>query len=133
MRVVLDTNVLLSRILRPASAPARAVRVAAERGTVLISDALVTELVGVLARPKFAVLVDPQDARAFVQALGGIAERVPLTAHVEACRDPRDDHVLALAVSGAADAIVTGDADLLVLNPFRGIQIVTPQAFVDAE
>ena len=132
MRVVLDTNVLLSRILRPVSSPARAVRLAVERGTVLISDTLVTELVGVLARPKLAALVDPRDARAFVQALGGIAERVTLTAHVEACRDPRDDHILALAVSGAADAIVTGDADLLVLNPFRGIRIVTPQEFIDA-
>ena len=133
MRVVLDTNVLLSRILRPASAPARAVRMAVDHGTVLVSDTLVAELVGVLARPKFAALVDPRDARAFVQALGGIAERVALTAHVEACRDPRDDHILALAVSGRADAIVTGDADLLVLNPFRGIRIVTPHEFVDAE
>ena len=130
-RIVLDTNVLLSRILWPPSMPGRAVVRAVDTGTILVSDALVAELIDVLARPKFAALVDPDDARAFAQALGGIAERVELTAHVAVCRDPQDDHVLALAVSGRADLIVTGDADLLVLDPFRGIPILTPRAFLD--
>ena len=70
-----------------------------ETGTILVSDALVAELIDVLARPIFADLVGPDDARAFAQALGGIAERVEVTAHVAVCRDPQDDHVLALAVA----------------------------------
>ena len=45
---------------------------------------------------------------------------------VQACRDPKDDRILELAVNGNATTVVTGDDDLLVLNPFRGIPIVTP-------
>lgn len=104
---------------------------AARTGTILISDTLITELLEVLARPKFARVVDREDVRAFVQALGGIAERVELTLSVQACRDPNDDHLLALALSGGANVIVTGDEDLLVLSPFRDISIVTPAAFLE--
>ena len=46
------------------------------------------------------------------------------------CRDPTDDKFLELAANGHADLILTGDKDLLVLNPFRGIQIVGPATFV---
>ena len=49
---------------------------------------------------------------------------------MEVCRDPKDDQILELAVSGNADCIVTGDDDLLTLNPFRGIAIITPADFL---
>jgi predicted nucleic acid-binding protein len=50
---------------------------------------------------------------------------------IVACRDPRDDKFLELAVAGTAAALVTGDADLIALDPFRGIPIVTPAAFLE--
>jgi uncharacterized protein len=59
-----------------------------------------------------------------------MAELVSITEHIAACRDPKDDKFLELAVNGKADVIVSGDADLLALNPFRGIPIVPPAAFV---
>jgi predicted nucleic acid-binding protein len=49
---------------------------------------------------------------------------------IRACRDPKDDKFLELAVHGRADLIVTGDQDLHTLNPFRGIAILTPNAFL---
>jgi uncharacterized protein len=55
---------------------------------------------------------------------------IAITERIAACRDPKDDKFLELAVNGRADLIVTGDADLLALDPFRGIPIVTPAAFV---
>ncbi len=58
------------------------------------------------------------------------AEHVPISGRIAACRDPTDDKFLELAVDGQADMIVTGDLDLLVLNPFRGIPIIDPAAFV---
>jgi uncharacterized protein len=58
------------------------------------------------------------------------AELVPIAERIAACRDPTDDKFLELAVNGRADLIVTGDGDLLALNPFRQIPIVTPAAFV---
>ena len=60
------------------------------------------------------------------------AELVPIVERIQACRDPADDKFLELAVNGRADVIVSGDADLRALNPFRGIPIVGPAAFVDA-
>ena len=58
------------------------------------------------------------------------AELVTITERIVACRDPTDDKFLELAVNGHADLIVSGDADLLALNPFRDIPIVTPAVFV---
>ena len=58
------------------------------------------------------------------------AELVTITARIATCRDPTDDKFLELAVNGHAALIVSGDRDLLALNPFRQIPIVTPAAFV---
>jgi len=57
------------------------------------------------------------------------AERVQITERIVACRDPKDDKFLELAATGRADVIVSGDADLLALGPFRGILIVDPAIF----
>ena len=61
----------------------------------------------------------------------GDAEIVDITESVQVCRDPKDGRILELAVNGDADYIVTGDSDLLVLNPFRGIEILRPSDFVE--
>lgn len=50
---------------------------------------------------------------------------------IRACRDPKDDKFLELAIDGRADAIVTGDQDLLVLHPFRGIAVLTPAEYLE--
>lgn len=129
-RVVLDANVLISSILKPTSVPGRAVSHAIHSDLVLISEALIGEVLTVLTRPKFAAFIEPSEARAVVFELIVISATIPVTAHVQVCRDPDDDHVLALALSGEADIIVTGDQDLLILDPFRGVRILTPQAFM---
>jgi uncharacterized protein len=65
-----------------------------------------------------------------LKKLMAAAELVTIAQRVVACRDPTDDKFLELAVNGHADLLVTGDADLLALNPFRDIPIVTPATFV---
>jgi putative PIN family toxin of toxin-antitoxin system len=129
-RVVLDTSVIISRFLCPQSVPGQAVERAKTQATLLVSEETIAELLAVLSRPKFAKYVDPGDASAIAQAIAGIAEIVSVTATVAACRDPDDDKFLALAISGRARVIVTGDDDLLALHPFHGIAIVTPKQFV---
>jgi predicted nucleic acid-binding protein len=57
------------------------------------------------------------------------AELVTISERIAACRDPTDDKFLELAVSGHADLIVSGDADLLALNPFRGIPVLKPALY----
>ena len=95
----------------------------------LKSPATEEQLFEVVARPYFTSLID-LDTRAWLKKLMADAELVTITERIAACRDPTDDKFLELAVSGHADLIVSGDADLLALNPFRGIPIVTPAAFV---
>ncbi|MFQ5953732.1 MAG: putative toxin-antitoxin system toxin component, PIN family [Kiloniellales bacterium] len=129
-RVVLDTNVLVSRLLLPGSIPGRAVRRAADEAQLLVSEATLEELVDVLAKPKFDPYVTIEERQGFVRLLGRIAEMVPINYTVQECRDPRDDKFLEVAVNGEADLIVTGDDDLLALDPFRGIRIRTPAAYL---
>ena len=66
----------------------------------------------------------------FFAALVLTAENVEVNEAITVCRDPKDDKFLELAVSGQASHIISGDADLLVLHPFREVSILTPQAFL---
>ena len=68
--------------------------------------------------------------RDFLQYMQVVLELISVHTDLQICRDPKDDKLLALALDGNADLIVTGDKDLLVLNPFRGIPIITPLAYL---
>jgi len=129
MRVVIDTGVFISAAIKAQTVPNIAVYRAAQRGVLLKSSSTEAELIEVIDRPYLARLIAPA-ARARVLELMALAELVPIVERIAACRDPKDDKFLELAVNGQADVIVSGDADLLVLNPFRGILIVPPATFV---
>jgi len=87
-------------------------------------------LAEVLARDKFAPYVSIDDRQQFLPLLGRVTEMVPVTQNVRACRDPRDDKFLELAVNGDATVLITGDRDLLALDALRGIPIITPAAYL---
>lgn len=131
MRFVLDTNVLVSALLLETSTSRRAFDHALDHGKILLSFPVLAELNEVLSRKQFRKYVDEDDARRFLAALVRVAEWVEVSARITACRDPKDDKFLELAVSGHATHIVTGDHDLLTLNPFQGISVLTPQAFLE--
>lgn len=71
-----------------------------------------------------------EERQDFLRLLVRIAEPVTVSRGVRVCRDPKDDKFLEVAVNGRADLIVSGDDDLLVLDPFRGIPIVTATVYV---
>jgi putative PIN family toxin of toxin-antitoxin system len=129
MRVVLDTNVFISAALKQKSTPGMAALMVERRGTLLKSLLTEQQLFEVLARTYFDALIDAE-ARAWLKKLMASAELVTISERIAACRDPTDDKFLELAINGHADLIVSGDADLLALNPFREIPIVTPAIFV---
>jgi putative PIN family toxin of toxin-antitoxin system len=129
-RIVADTNCLVSRLLLPSTVPSRAVRKAADFGLLLVSEATMDELADVLSRPKFDRYVSMQDRQQFLRLLGRIAEFVTAGYPVRECRDPKDDKFLEVALNGKADLILTGDADLLTLNPWRGIAILSPADYL---
>ena len=128
-RIVVDNNAWIRRLLLPASTPARAVRKAMGTGQLLISQAILEDLAEVLSRPKFDRYVSIEDRQQFIRMLGRVSETVPITYTIRACRDARDDKFLELAVNGNAELILTGDRDLLVLNPFQGIQILSSAVY----
>ena len=129
-RIVVDNNALISRLLLPDSTPGRAVRRAVDEAQLLVSEATLYELADVLARRKFDRYVGVADRQRFLTLLGSVAEMVSITYPIRACRDPKDDKFLEPAVNGSAAAIVSGDRDLLVLNPFHGVAIVSPAAYL---
>jgi putative PIN family toxin of toxin-antitoxin system len=84
-----------------------------------------------LTKPKLDRYLTEQERGLFVSNLLNHAQLVQLPAVIpRICRDPNDDHLLALALAGGATVLVTGDADLLVLHPWQGIHICTPQDFL---
>lgn len=129
-RGVCDTSVVVSAVLLPHSVPRQAFDRLMASGRLLVSEATVAELDEVLRRPKFDKYVSEEQRLEFLAALVREAELTTIVTSIVACRDPKDDKFLELAVSGQATHILTGDTDLLVLNPFRGIAILTPQDFL---
>ncbi len=129
-RFVFDTNIIVSALLYNDSPPRMALIRALNQGTILSSAALVSELRDVLGRRRFDQYVSPAERNIFLRALIRGAELVTVTEPIQVCRDPKDDLILAVAVNGGAASIITGDNDLLVLNPFRNIPIMTPAEFL---
>jgi len=126
-RLVVDTNVFASAIIFPRSVPRRLVDDALDQGVVLFSDVTISELTEVLSRSKFARYVSRRERELFLAQIGSAAEFVPIIRLVRECRDPKDDKFLEVALNGRADVIITGDADLLSLNPWREIQVLSPR------
>ena len=130
MRCVFDTDAIISAMLSRTATPGVALASAYGTGEILVSVPLMRELHDVVSRPKFDRYVTPSERERFLGLLLRDAQLVEITESIRACRDPKDDQVLELAVCGRADWIITGDADLLVLDPFRGIRIVTAADFL---
>jgi putative PIN family toxin of toxin-antitoxin system len=128
---VFDTNTLISRLLTPGGVPAKAVDHALTNGILLVSEDTMNELARVLDRPKFDPYVSRKNRRQFISLLGGVSRLVPIARRVHACRDPNDDMFLDVALNGEAKAIITGDGDLLALDPFHGVRIVKPAEFLE--
>jgi putative PIN family toxin of toxin-antitoxin system len=125
-RVILDTNVLISRMLIPRSTAGRAVSRMLHNAQILVSEATLGELAETLNRDKFDPYVSMTDRQELFNQFARVAEWVPVTTAVRLCRDPKDDRFLELAVDGQAHMIVTGDKDLLALSPFRAVRLLTP-------
>ncbi|MYI87944.1 MAG: putative toxin-antitoxin system toxin component, PIN family [Synechococcus sp. SB0672_bin_10] len=121
---------MISALLFNDSVPGRAFTRALDQGRILVSEALVGELSRVLGRDRFDRYVTREERDAFLGSLIRESDLIATTETVRVCRDPKDDKVLEVAINGKATFIITGDADLLVLNPFRGIEIVTPAQFL---
>lgn len=132
IRAVLDTNVYVAALLSRSGTPARLMRALGDGlFDAVACPRLLAELRGVLARPKIAEHVDAETAAAFVLWLERVAVSVPdpeIIQHVSP--DPDDDYLLALALIGRAQVIVSGDAHLLELHDSTP-RTISPAVFAE--
>lgn len=129
-RVVIDTNVLISGLLSATSTPAQAVDKAVTKAQLVATTETLRELIEKLHSPKFDRYVRRERRDALLERVASLVEIIDVLQPIQGSRDPKDDKFLEATVNGRADLIVTGDKDLLDLNPFRGIAIVTPAAYL---
>lgn len=134
MRVVLDVNVWISALLWP-GVPREIIQLAqANQITIFASEDLFHELETTLKRNKFASKI--QSLGLTVEDLLDASTEVlnfcpNVSINVPQLRDPKDNHILATALSAQAEVLITGDQDLLVLDNFRGIRIMKPTDFLN--
>ncbi|MFA4886340.1 MAG: putative toxin-antitoxin system toxin component, PIN family [Desulfotomaculaceae bacterium] len=134
MRVVLDTNVLISGMLIPGGPPGKIVDLWTENIiTVIVSQALIEEFFDVLLRPKFkraGTVIERQDLLMGLLEMENSVFVFPgVRLHVIE-DDPEDNHVLECALEGKVQYIISGDTHLLALKEFQGIPIVAPAEFI---
>lgn len=135
MRVLLDTNIFISYLLAPKSErPIIQIVQASVRGefTLLLPSQLLTELANkTSAKEYLSQKIKPREFKKFVSLLTKVAVALPkITETLPAVtRDPKDDYLLAVALLGRADYLVTGDRDLLTLKKVGGLQILSPKEF----
>jgi len=129
-RYVFDTNVIISGLFFKRSKPAQAFSAALDSGEILLSRPVLKELMEVLARERFKPYLISEEREQFVIALLRESTFIDIKESIQACRDPGNDKFLELAINGGASCIISGDEDLLILNPFRGIPIIKPAEFL---
>jgi len=134
VRAVIDTNILVRALIKPGGSVGPVLGLLRDgRYEALYSREILEEIVDVLARPrlrdKYSISDDLVESTLKLILLRG--EEVRPRQTLAACRDPKDNKFLEVAVEGKADVIVSGDEDLLVLSPFEGIAIVSPARFLE--
>jgi len=128
---VFDVNALVSAFILESETNARAFDKASSTGRIITSDAIQSELAEVFLRPKFDRYARFDDRLDFLRYFDrqALLWSAPLPV-IRACRDPKDDMFLELAVAASASCIITGDKALQVLDPFRGIRILNAADFI---
>jgi putative PIN family toxin of toxin-antitoxin system len=129
-RFVLDTNVMVDALCFATSFGRRAFDIVRARGEIVYSMATLAELVEVVYRPRLQRYINEEERRRFLRLFRQQGTLISPTVEIRACRDPKDDKFLELAVSADAKLILTRDQALLDLDPFKGIRLQEPQAFI---
>jgi hypothetical protein len=132
MRLILDTNVLLSALLSPLGAPAKLLEAWERKAFTLVAcDALVAELRDVAGRPFFRARLRASAAELLAAGLRDFSAFCQKLPSGPIAPDPKDSYLLALAEAGQAEFLVTGDKELLSLKRHKSTRIVTPAAMID--
>lgn len=129
-RIVCDTNVIISAALSAHSIPRKVINTIKDRSILLVSEETTRELKDVLMRNKFDRYLSRQERIDFLKSFFSDSEYTRVHSIVTDCSDPKDYKFLELAIDGDATHIISGDSDLLEMNPFGRIKIITPSDFL---
>lgn len=127
---VADANVIISASIFSSLKPTLALQRILSSGTLAFSEEVLQEYAETLSRNKFDKYISIAKRLNFLQQLTANGTLIVIENKIRACRDPKDDKYLELALACNASCIVTGDDDLLVLHPFKNIPILTPADFL---
>lgn len=133
IRAVIDTNILIRALIKPAGTVGPIVlRLARGDFTLVYSRALLEELIEKITLPRIRDKYDLTDDRlsTFFNLIVAEGELVEPVRRIAICRDPDDDKVIEAALAGDALYVVTGDDDLLTLEQFESVQFITPREFL---
>lgn len=128
---VFDTNILISANLSPGSVNRKAYDRAREVGVPIYSSDTFAEFAETLMRSKFDKYISTEKRLQAISAFEKKGQLVEVTIKVDICPDPKDNKFLELAIESGASCIITGDKDLLVLNPFEEVPILTAAEFLN--
>lgn len=133
-KIVIDTNLLISAVLFPNSLPAKAVDEAMNYWEIIVSESTLNEFLEVISRKKFdKYFVDrPNGKQIFIENFMQSSVIVEPTETITDCKDPKDNQFLEIAISANARILVTGDhKDLITMNSYRGLEILTAREFLE--
>lgn len=130
LRVVVDTNVVVSAALFADSTPARCARHILRHGRMIVSEDILEEYIEVLSRPRLRRYIEEDLRDSLLESIAINSDLIEPGNPARLCRDPRDDKFLAAAIQGNASCLLTGDSDLLELNGIQGLQILDPATFL---
>lgn len=129
-KVVVDTNIFVSAFLGSKNAKLIVRDIFMEQYLLIMSQEQLQEIKGVLQRPKFSKYIHPHELDELISLLS-LKSIIPSNyGKINDCRDKKDNIILEAAVYGNADFIITGDEDLLTLNPYRWVKILSPITFI---
>jgi len=128
IRIILDTNLWISFLISN-NFDKLTQLLLSNRIKLLFSNELLEEFLNVVNMPKLRKYFSKTKLSSLMQQVNAHAEFVEVTSIVNDCRDIKDNFLLALAIDGNADFLLTGDKDLLVLNPYRSTKILTLTEF----
>ena len=132
MRIVIDTNVLISATFWTGNPKQLLNRVRKKEFVLLTSQILLNELKEILIRPDKPFKLSEEEAEHVVNSIRSLAEIVRTHSFVKICRDEQDNRVLECAVDGGAEWVISGDAHLLELQSFQGVRIGTVGDFLSS-
>lgn len=129
-KVVVDTNIFVSAFLGSKNAKLIVRDIFTGQYALIMSQEQLKEIEKVLQRPKFKKYIHPHELQEFISLLGLKVFTPSYYGKINDCRDAKDNMILEAAVYGNANFIISGDEDLLVLNPYRWIYILNPVSFI---